>query len=84
MYQAFFDLQTSLCKKFPALTPFSIRREKYGEVMRLYGRLLDQMSREEATVKDDKGKPIEKDAIIVTKKNGEKIIMRPAKNDDRW
>lgn len=52
--------------------------------MRLYGRLLDQMNREEATVKDDKGEPIEKDAIIVTKKNGEKIIMRPAKNDDRW
>ena len=74
MYQAFFDLTCALCERF-TLSPFEIRRETYHEVLLLYGRLLDKITREK---KPDDG------SFIITKKNGEKILMRPAKDDKRW
>ena len=77
MYQAFFDLTCALCERFTGLTPFQIRRERYHEVLLLYGRLLDKISREKKDTEEDK-------SFVITKKNGEKIIMRPAKDDAHW
>ena len=31
----FYELADNLCQKYPALTPFIVRREKFGEVVRL-------------------------------------------------
>ena len=59
------------------MTPFQIRRERYHEVLLLYGRLLDKISREKKDTEEDK-------SFVITKKNGEKIIMRPAKDDAHW
>lgn len=59
------------------MTPFQVRRERYHEVLLLYGRLLDKISREKKDTEEDK-------SFVITKKNGEKIIMRPAKDDAHW
>lgn len=39
LYEMFFEMELSLCDKFPALTPFQIRREKAREVFLLVKRL---------------------------------------------
>lgn len=39
LYEMFFEMELSLCDKFPALTPFQIRREKAREVFLLVRRL---------------------------------------------
>lgn len=59
------------------MTPFQVRHERYHEVLLLYGRLLDKISREKKDTEEDK-------SFVITKKNGEKIIMRPAKDDAHW
>lgn len=50
----------------------------------LYARLIDHNEREQSKVKDDNGNALKKDEYIITRANGEKIIMRPAKDDKRW
>lgn len=39
LYQSYFDFELQLCKLFPALSPFSIRRERAREVFLLMRRL---------------------------------------------
>lgn len=73
-------MTVSLCDRFPALDPFRVRRETYHEVILLFGRLLGQAKKP----KDANGKRLEDGAIKITKKNGDVIIMRPAKNDEHW
>ena len=42
LYEVFFDLELNLCERFPALTPFQIRKEKASEVFLLIKRLNDK------------------------------------------
>ena len=42
VYQSFFSIQLSLCKLFPALTPFLIRREKAVDVFQLVKRIQEK------------------------------------------
>ena len=42
LYQAFFDLQMSICEKFPSMSPFDVRRERLSEVFLLMRRLKTQ------------------------------------------
>ena len=44
-----FDLTDNLCQRYPALTPFDVRRERAGEVMLLVRRLNDKMARDNGT-----------------------------------
>lgn len=39
LYQIFFELEMEICNRFPAITPFKIRREKIKEVFLLVRRL---------------------------------------------
>lgn len=39
LYEMFFELELNLCERFPALTPFQIRREKASEVFLLVKRI---------------------------------------------
>lgn len=39
LYQSLFEMTNTLCKAFPALTPFSIRRERAREVFLLVRRM---------------------------------------------
>lgn len=45
IYEALFDMQISLCNRFPALTPFSIRKEPAREVFLLISRYNHQNSK---------------------------------------
>lgn len=48
-YQLLFDLIDNLCQRYPALTPFVVRRERTGEVLLLVRRLNDKMARDNGT-----------------------------------
>ena len=39
MYELFFEMEISLCERFPALSPFDIRKQRAGEVFLLVRRL---------------------------------------------
>lgn len=39
LYQCFFEINETLCRRYPALTPFIVRRERAGEVFRLMRRI---------------------------------------------
>jgi hypothetical protein len=60
-----------LVERFPALTPFSIRREKAREVFLLLERLQEHSEREYIQNGGRKG-----DKVVV--RNGERVIFRPA------
>lgn len=69
LYQTFFELQLTLCERFPALTPFEIRKQRAYEVFLLVRRLNTQPKKEQP-----------KNATPgTTVKNGE--IRRPASDD---
>lgn len=34
-YDVMFDMTVQLCERFPAFTPLSFRRERFGEVLKL-------------------------------------------------
>lgn len=53
IYEALFDIQISLCERFPTLTPLSLRREKAREVFLLISRL-NKHTRKENVKKEDK------------------------------
>lgn len=42
----FFQLELNLCERFPALTPFQIRREKASEVFLLVKRINENNKKE--------------------------------------
>lgn len=74
-------MNTTLCRRFPSLDPFAVRRERYHDVLTTFSRLADQAAREgKAKQLGD----IPKGCIKQVNSKGEVTIMRPAKNDDRW
>ena len=73
MYELFFDLEDNLCQRYPALTPFIVRREKFGEVVKLLQRITNRHRREKGAQKTDK---------VWTDKRGNTHIRREAKNDN--
>lgn len=74
-------MNTTLCRRFPSLDPFAVRRERYHDVLTTFSRLADQAAREgKAKATED----IPKGCIKQVNSKGEVTIMRPAKNDDRW
>lgn len=65
----------SLCERYHALTPFTVRREKIGEVLLLLRRV---------TQKNERQKGVKGGDIVTRKANGDIHIRREAKNDDWW
>lgn len=66
----FFEISERLCKRYPSLDPFRIRRERFGEVMRLISRI-------SASVPE-----AEKQTTVWYDEKGDKHIRRPAQKDD--
>ena len=69
----FFDLEDNLCQRYTALTPFAVRREKFGEVVLLVNRINKKNLREKGVKNTDK---------VWTDKRGNVHIRRPAMNDN--
>ena len=68
LYETFFEMELSICERFPSLTPFQVRRERATEVFLLVRRLnnhTEKQSKQNTQLnKDDK-----------------KVIRRPAGDD---
>lgn len=73
LYEVFFDLEDNLCQRYPALTPFVVRREKFGEVVKLLQRVNAKHRREKGVGNTDK---------VYRDKRGNTHIRREAKNDN--
>lgn len=73
LYEVFFDLEDNLCQRYTALTPFIVRREKFGEVVKLLHRINARHMREKGVMKNDK---------MWKDKRGNIHIRREAKNDN--
>ena len=56
IYQALFEMTNTLCKIYPALTPFSVRRERVKEVFLLYRRIITKSKTEEGQKVDSQGR----------------------------
>lgn len=56
LYQSLFETTQSLCKLYPALTPFSIRRERAKEVFLLIKRINTHPKNENGQKLDEKGR----------------------------
>lgn len=59
-------MEVSLCERFPALTPFGVRKIRIIEVLKIWGRLLDKIERDRQN----------RDPVT-----GEEIIWKPAGDD---
>lgn len=53
IYQALFEMTNTLCKVYPALSPFTVRRERVKEVFLLYRRIITQPKAAESEQKID-------------------------------
>lgn len=73
LYETFFDLEDNLCQRYPALTPFVVRREKIGEVILLVKRINRKNQREKGIQHTDK---------VWTDSKGNVHIRRKAKADN--
>lgn len=69
-----FMLEVGLCSRYPALTPFSVRRERFHDVVMLYIRTI----RHERMAEETKQKAEMPDGSFEL--NG--ILYKPAENDD--
>ena len=70
-----------MCERFPALSPFSVRKERFYDFVVVLGNVIDHTKRQ--PLKDENGNPLPKGSRIVKDKNGKVIrIMKPAQNDD--
>ena len=47
LYDIFFDIELSMCERFPGLTPFDIRREKAREVFLFIRRMTKHRENEQ-------------------------------------
>ena len=72
--EIFFDLNESLCKRYEALTPFVVRREKVGEVFKLVNRINRKNEREKGVQQND---------VVWQDSKGNTHIRRKA-TDDSW
>ena len=52
VYQLLFDLTDNLCQRYAALTPFSVRKERVGEVLLLVRRVNDRAARDNGAAAD--------------------------------
>ena len=80
-------MNTALCKKFPSLDPFQVRRERYHDVISTFARLRDQADRENGDVTErvaNNPHKLPKGWIRQVNSKGEVTIMRPAPNDESW
>lgn len=66
----------TLCTRFPALTPFSVRRERFSEVLRLFVRIKRYSESEKMRELNDGEKPPEGSFVIGN------TLYTPAKEDD--
>lgn len=73
LQDVFYELADNLCQKYTALTPFIVRREKFGEVVRLVTWINSKNLKEKGVHNADK---VWKDA------KGNIHIKREAKNDN--
>ena len=78
-----FDLADNLCQRYPALTPFMVRREKFGEVTLLVRRLNKQSKRNGNNEKEINGIKTKTADEVIQYENGDIKIRRPA-TDDSW
>lgn len=72
MYEVFFDLEDNLCQRYPALTPFIVRRERVGEVFLLINRINAKAEREQGIRRKDE---------IIEDGQGNRVIRREAGDD---
>ena len=56
IYQALFEMTNTLCKIYPALTPFTVRRERVKEVFLLYRRIITKPKTEGGQKVDSQGR----------------------------
>lgn len=73
LYELFFELEENLCKRYPALTPFAVRREKFGEVVKVLQRINAKSRKEQGAQRSDQ---------VWKDKRGNIHIRREAKNDN--
>ena len=73
-----------MCRKFPALDPFAVRRERYRDVLRIFARLRDQAERDSAPAEKPGKDKLPKGWIRQVDSKGNVTIMRPATNDESW
>lgn len=66
-------MNAALCDRFPALSPFSVRRERWHEVLLIYGRLLTLRVPEPAQAASASG---------AFERNG--TVWKPSTSDDWW
>lgn len=66
-------MEDNLCKRYTALTPFILRREKSGEVFLLVRRI---------NASNERANGIGKKDTVWTDSKGTRHIRRPATNDD--
>jgi hypothetical protein len=66
LYELFFEMEVSICERFPSLSPFDVRRERASEVFLLMRRM------QKYNKSQDKTNP---------KNTGKQVIRRPAKDD---
>jgi hypothetical protein len=59
----------SLCDRFPSLSPFSVRAERWHDVLLIYSRIIKKI-------------PAEKRMNGAFERNG--VIWKPATSDDWW
>lgn len=74
MAEILFDVADSISKVYPALSPLSIRRERFGEVLRLVSSMNEKSRRDEGLGPNDK---------ITYDQYGRKIVWRED-NSDWW
>lgn len=67
----FFEIEINLCERFPALTPFTIRKQRAYEVFLLINRLNNYTASKN------------KEQKIINTDNNKKVI-RKAAADDTW
>ena len=80
-------MNTALCKKFPSLDPFRVRRERYHDVIATFARLRDQADRENGNATEraaNNPDKLPKGWIRQVNSKGEVTIMRPAVTDESW
>ena len=65
-----------LCDRFPALSPFSVRRERFSDVIGLYGDLKHEAEKAEMKKVNGEQKPPDGSFML----NG--TLYKPAQNDD--
>lgn len=54
MYELFFEMEISICERFPSLSPFDVRREKASEVFLLMRRMSNYNHYQNKNVKNGK------------------------------